>query len=159
MDRRYPRYGIAALLLVVIVASFLRLCGRGPETVEQAPQSRMTFLAPEKKAAPKTPAAPKRSELTAPALLNMDELQANIRKYYPEAEHAAGKEGRVTMAFVVGEDGAVSGIRVASSGGAAFDAAAAKVAAAMRFSPARQTGKPVSVEISETIDFQYDGGK
>ncbi len=87
----------------------------------------------------------------------MDELQSRIRKYYPEAERKAGKEGRVTMAFVVGADGSIRDIRVQASGGADFDAAAEKAVRAMRFSPARKAGAPAAVEISERIDFQYDG--
>jgi protein TonB len=101
--------------------------------------------------------APKKSDLTPPQAINLDELQANIRKYYPEAEHRAGVSGRVNISLVVGKDGAVGGVSVAASGGAAFDEAAKKVVLAMRFSPARKAGKPVPVEINEEIEFQYDG--
>jgi vitamin B12 transporter len=156
MDRRYSLYGIAGLVLVLISAWLLRRCGEGSDASVRAPESRMTFLGPGKAAEPKKNMVPKNAGLTAPTLLNMEELQENIRKYYPEAEHAAGKEGRVTLALIVGADGAVSGVRVETSGGADFDAAAAKAAAAMRFSPAHEGGKPVAVEIDEAIDFQYD---
>lgn len=95
--------------------------------------------------------------LVAPRLLNLDELQANIRKYYPETERRAGKESHVTLTLDIGVDGAVSDVRVAASGGADFDEAAKKAAQAMRFAPATKAGVPVAVEINEGIDFQTDG--
>ncbi len=155
MKRRILLYGVPGLLLVLVSAGLLRRCGASARASVPS-QSRMSFL-PDKKAAPKTPAAPKKPGLVAPRLLNLDDLQTNIRKYYPEAEHAAGKEGRVMLAMVVGADGSLREIRVETSGGAAFDEAAKKVALEMRFAPAEKAGKPVAVEISEGIEFQFDG--
>lgn len=102
-------------------------------------------------------AAAKAAEVLPPRLRNIKELQADIRRYYPEEERKAGKEGRVMVAMTVGADGKVRDARVETSGGAAFDAAALKVAAAMAFHPATRGGKPVAVEISEGIDFAFDG--
>jgi TonB family protein len=154
MGRRIVFYGIAAIILVLILAGLLRRCAKG--AVEPAPQPPLTFAPLKKRAMPERSPAPKRSGLVAPQLLNLGALQINIRKYYPEAEHQAGVGGRVTLALVVGADGSVSDVRIAASGGVDFDEAAKRVVLAMRFAPARKAGKPVAVEIDEVVDFQFD---
>ena len=156
MGRRIIFYGTPALLFVLIAAGVLRRCGPASAVSEPATPP-LTFAPLKKSSAPESGRAPKKTGLVAPRLLNLDELQVNIRKYYPEAEHHAGKAGRVMMALVVGADGSVGDVRVETSGGAAFDEAARKVALAMRFTPARKAGKPVAVEITEAIVFQFDG--
>lgn len=156
MDRRYLTYGVLAVLFALLAIWLLRCSGQGPAVSREAPPLAPAAEPPTRKAAPKRILAPKKYGLTAPHLLNLDELQANIRKYYPEAEHRAGKEGRVTMALVVAADGSVSQVRVETSGGPDFDEAARKVVLAMRFSPAHDGPSPVAVEITEAIDFQFD---
>ena len=161
MDRKKTAGGAAALAIIVVLVVLLRRCGQSPP--EPAAQPMTSFLAPQKSAAPKLRTAAKKApqskapDLVAPRLRNFDELQANIRKYYPEAEHAAGTPGHVVMGLVVEVDGSVSGVHVETSGGAHFDEAAKKVVLAMRFWPATSAGKPVAVEIGEGIDFQFDG--
>jgi protein TonB len=155
MDRKILLYGVPALLLALIAAGLLRHCGQVPAGAPPVPE---TVPAPPPAQAPtKKKSAPKQAALAAPRLLNMDDLQVNIRKYYPEAEHRAGKAGRVMLAMVVGKDGSLSDVRVEKSGGENFDAAAIKVAQAMKFSPATRAGVPTAVEISEGIDFEFDG--
>jgi protein TonB len=157
MDRRYLIYGLPALAIILIAAGLQRYCGESPVVSPPAQTAPTAFPEPATKRVSKRIIATKKPGLVAPRLLNLDELQTNIRKYYPEAEHRAGKEGHVIMALVIGADGSVGDVRVETSGGADFDAAARKVVLAMRFSPARSAGASVPVEINEGIDFQFDG--
>jgi TonB family protein len=157
MDRKIALLGVPALLLVVIAAVLPRRCGDSPIVLHPFPGAESAAPPSAARAFPKKRNAPKKTGLVAPRPMNMRELQARIRKYYPEAEHRAGKGGHVMLTLVVGADGKVSKARVETSGGADFDEAALKVARAMRFSPARMNGAPVAVEITEGIDFEFDG--
>ena len=90
-----------------------------------------------------------------PQLLNRDEVFANLRRLYPEAERAANREGDVVVVIHIAVDGAVTSVDVRSSSGAAFDEAARKVGQLMRFSPALGlNGKPVPVRLPQTIQFR-----
>lgn len=90
-----------------------------------------------------------------PKLLNKDEIMALLRRFYPEAERRAGREGDVVVAIHIGRDGAVSSVDVLRSSGPAFDDAAKKVAALMRFSPAVSLGgKPVAVKLPQQVQFR-----
>ena len=92
--------------------------------------------------------------LQLPKLLNRDEVLANLRRFYPESERRAGREGTVVVALHIGVDGKVDPVDVAASAGAAFDAAARKVAALIRFSPAVGRGGPVPVKLPQNIIFR-----
>jgi len=157
MGRKTGVGAVLAFLGALIAAGYLRYCGRRPIVAQAFPLNGLVLTSSTKKIVPRGRAGHKKSGLTAPRLLNLGELQANIRKYYPEAEHSVGKEGRVVMGMVVEVDGSVDNVRVVTSGGADFDAAARKVVRAMRFSPARMAGAPAAVEISESVDFEFDG--
>ena len=157
MDRKIAAFGVAALLLIVIAAGFARRCGESPVVLHPFPGAESAAQPSTTKAVPKKKKRAEKTGWVAPQPMNMGDLQAHIRKYYPEAEHRAGKGGHVMLALVVGADGKVSKVRVETSGGADFDEAAMKVARAMRFSPARLNGAPVAVEITEGIDFVFDG--
>jgi D-alanyl-D-alanine endopeptidase (penicillin-binding protein 7) len=62
---------------------------------------------------------------------------------YPQADIAAGHEGTVTIAFMVGEDGRVADSSIAkSSGYASMDEAARGALALCSFRPALEAGKP-----------------
>ena len=90
-----------------------------------------------------------------PRLLNRDEVLRNLRRFYPEKERRAGREGTVLVNIHIGADGLVGGADVVVSAGAAFDAAAKGVAKLMRFSPAiGRSGQPVGVKISQSMVFQ-----
>ncbi len=162
MARGIRAFAAAALLLALIAALLLRSCRKGPAVSEDFPPAEPASTPmpgpplPSRAYVAKRRPAHRHGGLVAPRLLNLDELQADIRKYYPEAERRAGKESHVTLTLDIGADGAVGGIRVAASGGADFDAAAQKAAQAMRFAPATKAGAPVAVEINEGIDFQTD---
>jgi periplasmic protein TonB len=92
--------------------------------------------------------------LAFPRLLNRDEVMANLRRFYPENERRAGREGRVLVALHIGVDGRVDPVDVMQSAGTAFDAAAKEVAKRMRFSPALGKNGPVPVKLPQTIIFQ-----
>jgi TonB family protein len=90
-----------------------------------------------------------------PKLLNRDEIAALLRRFYPEAERRAGKEGDLVVALHIGADGAVSSVDVLRSAGPAFDDAAKKVGALMRFSPALSLGgRPVAVKLPQQVQFR-----
>jgi TonB family protein len=91
-----------------------------------------------------------------PRLLNRDELVKNIRRFYPEAERRAGREGTVTVHVHLNRDGRVAGADIARSAGDLFDEAAQKVVASARFSPARRGDRAVSVKFVQSIDFRLE---
>lgn len=92
--------------------------------------------------------------LQLPRLLNRDEVLANLRRFYPESERRAGREGTVVVALHIGVNGTVDPVDVVTSAGPAFDAAARKVAVLMRFSPAVGRGGPVAVKLPQNIIFR-----
>lgn len=89
-----------------------------------------------------------------PQLLNLDEVLRNLRRFYPESERRAGREGSVRVNIHVGADGAVGAVDVVVTGGPAFDEAAEKVARLMRFSPAKSPAGPVAVVIAQDMVFR-----
>ena len=90
-----------------------------------------------------------------PKLLNRDEVMANLRRFYPESERRAGREGKVVTAIHIGADGRVGEVDILQSAGTAFDAAAKQVAALMRFSPAvAKGGAPAAVKIKQSMTFR-----
>lgn len=90
-----------------------------------------------------------------PRLLNRDEVLAGLKRLYPESERQAGREGAVVIMIHLGTDGLVSSSDVARAASPAFDAAAKKVGALMRFSPAiGLNGKPVPVRMPQEVRFR-----
>jgi TonB family protein len=90
-----------------------------------------------------------------PKLLNRDEVLANLRRFYPEAERVAGREADVLVMIHIGSDGGVGSIDVSRTSGPAFDEAARKVGRLMRFSPALGLdGRPVPVRMPQQIQFR-----
>lgn len=90
-----------------------------------------------------------------PRLLNADEVLAGLRRLYPESERQAGREGTVIIVIHIGLDGAVSTSDIARPASPAFDAAAQKVGALMKFSPAiGLNGKPVPVRMPQEVRFR-----
>lgn len=90
-----------------------------------------------------------------PRLLNLDEVLANLRKYYPERERLAGHEGLVVVDIHIGTDGVVNDVEVLQSASPLFDEAAVKVAHLMRFSPARgPDGSVVAAKKRERMQFK-----
>jgi TonB family protein len=93
--------------------------------------------------------------LAFPKLLNRDEVLANLRRFYPEAERRAGREADVLVMIHIGADGSVGGVDLSRSSGPTFDEAAQKVGRLMRFSPAiGLNGKPVPVRMPQSVQFR-----
>jgi TonB family protein len=93
--------------------------------------------------------------LALPRLLNRDEVVSGLRRFYPESERQAGREGDVVVMLHLGVEGRVSSVDVATSAGPAFDEAARKVANIMRFSPAvGRGGQPVRVRLPQAVRFR-----
>ncbi|MCX5797732.1 MAG: energy transducer TonB [Elusimicrobia bacterium] len=92
-----------------------------------------------------------------PVLLNKNELLAIMRRFYPESERRAGREGKVIVFLHISVEGKVDPVDIGQSGGAAFDAGAKEVAKRMRFSPALGLkGEPVPVKMPQAILFQLE---
>jgi protein TonB len=90
-----------------------------------------------------------------PRLLNRDEVLAGLKRLYPESERQAGREGSVVIMIHLGTDGLVGSSDIVRAASPAFDAAARKVGALMRFSPAiGLNGKPVPVRMPQEVRFK-----
>jgi len=101
-----------------------------------------------------TPGAP--ADVVRPQLLNLDEVLANLRKYYPERERYLGHEGTVVVDIHLSADGAITGVDVIQSAGRLFDEAAVKVAMLMKYSPARTPAGPVASKVRKTMQFKLE---
>jgi len=80
------------------------------------------------------------------------DLQKKIS--YPPIARQAGVEGRVTLQFVVNEQGRVTDPVVIRGIGAGCDEEAVKAVLTARFSPGKQRGKAVKVKMSLPITFK-----
>lgn len=90
-----------------------------------------------------------------PHLKNEAQIAKALQRFYPPLLRNAGISGTVTMWFFIGKTGKVIKTQVnQSSGYDAFDNAAKKVAALMKFSPALNRDKKVPVWVSVPIEFQ-----
>lgn len=90
---------------------------------------------------------------------NMPELRGGIaglqkKVTYPEMAKRAGIEGRVTIEFIVNEEGRVENPRIMRGIGGGCDEEALKAVANARFSPGMQRGRPVKVKMSLPITFR-----
>lgn len=90
-----------------------------------------------------------------PELQNREEIGVAIRANYPGLMRDAGINGVVTVRFIVGSDGIPerSSIQVVQSSSEAFNQGGERVAAKMRFSPARLGGAPVRAYVTLPILF------
>ncbi|WP_142453102.1 energy transducer TonB [Gracilimonas mengyeensis] len=84
----------------------------------------------------------------------MAELQSNVK--YPEMARRAGIEGRVTVQFIVNEEGEVENPRVVRGIGGGCDEEALKAVRQAEFEPGMQRGRPVRVQYSLSINFRLD---
>ena len=73
---------------------------------------------------------------------------------YPEMARRAGIEGRVTVQFIVNEQGRVENPRVIRGIGGGCDEEALKAVQSARFTPGMQRGRPVRVQYSLPIVFR-----
>lgn len=79
-------------------------------------------------------------------------LYDNIK--YPEMARKAGIEGRVVVQFVVNEDGKAENFDILRSIGGGCDEAAVEVIKKAEFSPGKQRGTPVPVQMALSVRFQ-----
>jgi len=92
---------------------------------------------------------------TPPAMRNRSQIQALLQRYYPRNLKDAGVGGRVELWLYVNEQGLVEKSEVkTSAGNALLDDAAQRVAADMRFSPAKNRDKVTAVWVSQWITFE-----
>ena len=80
-------------------------------------------------------------------------LQKKVR--YPEMARRAAIEGRVTIQFIVNEQGKVENPRVIRGIGGGCDEEALKAVMTARFRPGMQRGRPVRVQYSLPIVFRF----
>jgi TonB family protein len=89
-----------------------------------------------------------------PKLMNQPQVELALRQFYPPLLRDAGIGGRAVMWFFIDETGTVVKTQVnESSGYEALDAAASRVAAQMKFSPAKNRDKVVQVWVQIPITF------
>jgi len=91
-----------------------------------------------------------------PKLKNLREILKNMRKFYPESERRAGREGAVVIKVHIGEDGRVIEATSVQSTSKAFEKAAIRVGQTMRFEPAEYRGRAVPVRLPQKIVFELD---
>lgn len=111
---------------------------------------------PEERVQTDISAAPTFTPFTvAPSILNRDEVVRTMEREYPPLLRDAGIGGTVKVYFFIDETGKVGDYRIdQTSGHAALDDAALKVASVYRFSPALNRDKRVPVWVSFGITFQ-----
>lgn len=80
------------------------------------------------------------------------QLQQKVN--YPEMARVAGIEGRVTIQFIVNEQGRVENPKVIRGIGGGCDEEALRVVSQARFVPGLQRGRPVKVQFSLPIVFR-----
>jgi TonB family protein len=86
--------------------------------------------------------------------MNQPQVELALRQFYPPLLRDAGIGGRAVMWFFIDETGTVVKTQVnESSGYEALDAAASRVAAQMKFSPAKNRDKVVQVWVQIPITF------
>jgi protein TonB len=89
---------------------------------------------------------------TAPRLLD------HTRPDYPPIARKAGVDGTVTLHVVIGVDGKVEEVKVATSSPKfIFDEAAAAAVRNWRYEPALIDGHPVRAKVSQTVQFTLGG--
>lgn len=79
-------------------------------------------------------------------------LQASIT--YPEFAQRVGIEGRVILKFIVNTDGTVSDVEVTRGIGGGCDEEAVEAIKNARFTPGRQSGRPVRVRFALPVTFR-----
>jgi TonB family protein len=79
-----------------------------------------------------------------------------IEPAYPESERALNKQARVLAEITVSDTGEILEIRIAQSGGAAFNAAVIAALKESRFTPALIRDRAVSVRFQVPFQFKLD---
>ena len=88
----------------------------------------------------------------------MDYIKTNMR--YPASAKENGTQGRVTVQFVVDEDGSIKDSKVLRSVDKDMDAEALRLINIMpKWKPGRQKGQPVAVKFTVPVMFRLDDDK
>ena len=88
-----------------------------------------------------------------PAL--MEYLRENLR--YPESAYKAGKQGRITVQFIVDKDGSIKAPKVLSSISEDLDAEAIRLVKSFpNWKPGMQKGQPVAVRYTVPVMFRLN---
>jgi len=81
-----------------------------------------------------------------------DYINANLK--YPEEARNKKVEGRVHVTFVIGTDGSISNVQVTKGLGSGCDEEAIRlIQNAPKWTPGKQGGSPVCVEVTRPITF------
>jgi TonB family protein len=88
-----------------------------------------------------------------PQLLNLGDLRAILRRFYPEEERLRGAKGTVVIDLHVDADGHVTSVEVVRSAAPDFDDAAKHVGLLLRFTPAYLGTQKVPVKLRQAIQF------
>lgn len=144
---------VAAAVLVAVQACGVESPVAGDEE-EQAFEARE--VAPSVVERPELVEGPTFTPFTqAPSILNRQEVVDAMSREYPPLLRDAGIGGTVTVWFFINEFGQVEDRRInQSSGHAALDDAALRVAGVYRFSPAKNRDTDVPVWVQFPITFQ-----
>lgn len=125
---------------------------QGPTAPDLAPEAAGADRAPSATVADRPTFTP---YTVAPDVLNRTEIAAALAAEYPPLLRGAGVGGTVRVWFFIDETGTVQETRVQeSSGHAALDEAALRVAATMRFTAALNRDRPVPVWVNFPITFE-----
>lgn len=109
---------------------------------------------------PESPSGADAPGMTAPELLNHDDVVRAMDAAYPPRLKRSGIGGIVRVSLLIGGTGEVIESRVAtSSGREPLDAAALKVARQMTFTPPRQFGEPTRMWVDIPLIFQSRAGR
>ncbi|MDZ7807770.1 MAG: energy transducer TonB [Gracilimonas sp.] len=84
----------------------------------------------------------------------MKSIQSKIQ--YPTMARRAGIEGRVTVQFIVNENGDVENAQVVRGIGGGADEEALRVVKQAKFEPGMQRGQPVRVQYAMSINFRLE---
>jgi protein TonB len=87
-------------------------------------------------------------------LVHAARLLHRVRPEYPRSLEEAGVAGTVQLSAAIRPDGSVGGIRVIHSPHADLSAAARRAVEQWRYQPATLNGKPVSIVINISINFE-----
>jgi protein TonB len=91
-----------------------------------------------------------------PMLLNLGDLSAILRRFYPEAARDERREGTVVIDLHVDTTGRVTSVDIARSASQDFDQAARRVGLLLRFSPAYKGAEKVPVRLRQAIRFNLE---
>jgi protein TonB len=91
-----------------------------------------------------------------PQLLNLSDLRAILKRYYPEDARSQGREATVVLDIHIDTDGRVTAVDIVRSGGYDFDESARKAAMLLRFTPAFLGSQRVNVKMRQAIQFKLE---